>query len=96
MMDTAADALGRPHPFKIHVPQALLGALAPLFERLGKYPRGSIKGLMDGLDIDLDGDPLPIRAIVPRPPLSYRQAVERALRMDGPSAPCCSRDPTAP
>lgn len=71
MIDTAAEVVGRRHPIKIHVPQALLGAIAPLIERLSKFPRGSIKGLLDGLSIDLTGDPLPIRAIVPRPPLSY-------------------------
>jgi len=79
MIDIAAEVLGRPHPIKMHVPRALLGALAPLIERLSKFPRGSVKGLLDGLVIDLIGDPLPIRSILPRPPLSYRQAVERAL-----------------
>ncbi len=79
MIDVAAEVLGRHHPTKIHLPRKLLGAVAPLIERMTKFPRGSIKGLLDGLEIDLIGDPLPIRTILPRPPLSYRQAVERAL-----------------
>ncbi len=79
MIDVTAEVLGRPHPIKIHVPGTLLGALAPLIERLSKFPKGAIKGIVDGLKIDLTADPTPIRAILPRSPLSYRQAVERAL-----------------
>jgi len=79
MIDVVADLLGRPHPIKVHLPLMLLGSFAPLIERMSKFPRGSVKGLLDGIQIDLIGDPTPIRAILPRPPLSYRQAVERAL-----------------
>jgi len=79
MIDVAAEVLGRPHPGKVHVPRTLLSALAPLIERMGKLPRGAIKGIVDSLKIDLTADPTPIRTILPRPPLSYRQAVERAL-----------------
>jgi uncharacterized protein YbjT (DUF2867 family) len=82
MIDLAAEVLGRPHPIKIHLPRVLLGALAPVLERLTRFPRGSIKGLLDGIGSDLTGDPLPIRAILPRPPLSYRQALERALTQE--------------
>ena len=80
MMDVAADVLGRKHPYKLHIPPSLLGAIAPLIERLAKAPKGAIKGLTDGMYTDLIGDPMPIRAILPRPLLSYRQAVERALK----------------
>ena len=79
MMDIAAEVLGRNHPFKIHLSRRLLGALAPLIERVSKFPRGSIKGIVDSMGTDLIGDPMPIRAILPRPPLLYRQAVARAL-----------------
>ena len=79
MIDIAADVLGRPHPIKMHISGKLLGAVAPLIERSSKFPRGSIKGIVDSLDMDAIGDPTAIRAILPRPPLSYRQAVERAL-----------------
>lgn len=79
MMDVAADVLGRKHPAKLHIPPALLGTLSPLIERLSKLPKGAIKGIVDSLGTDAVGDPAPIRLILPRPPLSYRQAVEQAL-----------------
>lgn len=79
MIDVAAAALGRKPPGKIHLPRALLGALAPLIERTTKTPQGAITGMLDGLKADMIGDPAPIRALLPRPPLSYRQAAERAL-----------------
>ena len=79
MIDVAAEALGRNRPVKIHLPRGLLTALAPLIERLSKVPKGAVKGLLDGMKTDLVGDPMPIRTILPRPPLNYRQAVERAL-----------------
>lgn len=83
MVDVAADVLGRPHPVKIHVPRTPLGAFAPVIERIGKLPKGAMRGLVDGMTDDLVGDPTPIRKILPRPPLSYRQAVERALTKEG-------------
>ena len=79
MTDIAAEALGRRHPVKIHVPSTLLGLLAPLIERASKMPRGSFKGLVDSLPVDMGGDPTPIRKILGRPPRSYRRAVKRAL-----------------
>ncbi len=79
MIDVAAKLLGRHRPIKIDIPRTLLKALAPLIERAGKLPKGAIKGVLDGRGTDLDGDPMPIRTILPRPPLSYRQAVEQAL-----------------
>ena len=82
MVDVAAEVLGRPHPRKIHVPRRLLRSLAPLIERLSKLPKGSIKGLMDSMTTDAVGDPTPIRAILPRPPLPYREAVERAIKKE--------------
>lgn len=79
MVDRAAEILGRHHPRKIHIPQALLGALAPFVERRTKAPKGAIKGFLDGMKADMIGDPTPIRTLLPRTPLPYRQAVERAL-----------------
>lgn len=79
MMDIAADVLGRKHPAKLHIPPALLSALSPLIERLSKLPDGAIKGIADSLGTDSVGDPAPIRRILPRPPVPYRQAVEQAL-----------------
>ncbi len=80
MINVAAEVLGRQPPSKIHLSQTLLGALAPLIERLSKLPTGAMKGMVDSLGSDAVGDPAPIRAILPRPPLPYRQAVERALK----------------
>ncbi len=80
MMDVAADVLGRSHPFKVHIPPALLGAAAPLIERMSKLPSGAIKGIAESLVTDSVGDPTPIRLLLPQPPLSYRQSVELALK----------------
>ena len=82
MVDVAADVLGRPHPVKLHIPRAVTATLAPLVERLAKLPKGAMSGLVEGMKDDAIGDPTPIRRILPRHPLSYRQAVERALASD--------------
>ena len=79
MIDVAAARLGRRRPVKIHVPSGLLGLAAPLIERLTKMPRGAMKGLVDSLQVDMTGDPTPIRTILDRSPQTYRQALERAL-----------------
>lgn len=78
-INKTADFLGRRRPAKLRVPMALLGALAPLIERVAKLPPGALRGFVDGMKADGIGDPLPIRAILPRPPLSFQQALERAL-----------------
>lgn len=83
MIDITAEVLGRDPPTKIHFPRGILGALAPVIERVTKLPRGSIKGLVDSMKTDAIGDPTPIRKILPRLPLSYRQAVERAMTSSG-------------
>jgi len=79
MIDGAAAILGRKQPRRVHIPQALLSAVAPLAERLTKVPRGALRGLLDGMGTDLIGDPTPIRTLLPRPLLSYGQAAEQAL-----------------
>jgi uncharacterized protein YbjT (DUF2867 family) len=83
LIDVAAASLGRPQPRKIHVPRALLGALAPLVERLTRVPRGALSDFLGGAETDLIGDPAPLRTLLPRQPLPYRQAVERALTGTG-------------
>jgi uncharacterized protein YbjT (DUF2867 family) len=80
MIDIAADVLGRPHPVKFHIPLWFLAAMAPLIERMGKLPKGAITGIAASLKDDGIGDPMPIRAILPRPPLAYRDAVAKALQ----------------
>jgi uncharacterized protein YbjT (DUF2867 family) len=80
MIDLTAEVLGRRPPLKVHVPLAVLAAAAPLIERLSKAAsKGAIKAIADGLAVEGVGDPLPIRSLLPRPPLSYRAAVQRAL-----------------
>ncbi len=86
MLDITAEIVGRKHPIKIHLPPALLGALAPLIARLGKLPKGAMKGILDSLGSDAVGDPEPIRMILPRPTLPYRQAVELALKSNSANA----------
>lgn len=83
MIDVVADVLGRPHPRKLQIPRPLLSALVPVIERMGKLPAGALKGLLDSLKVDGVGDPGTIRALLPRPLLSFRQATERALANSG-------------
>jgi uncharacterized protein YbjT (DUF2867 family) len=80
MIDVAAEVLGRNYPVKIHLPRVLLTALAPLIERLSKVPKGALKGLLDGMKTDLVGDPMPIRTILPRPPLVIGAVTVRAVQ----------------
>lgn len=79
MIDVGAAILGRRPPIKLPLPPTLLGAFAPVLERAGKLPQGALTGLLDSLATDGRGDPAPIRALLPRALLSYRQAAERAL-----------------
>lgn len=83
IIDGVADILGRPHPTKIQVPLALLGAIAPLIDRMGKLSGGAMKGLVDSMKVDGIGDPMPIRTVLPQPLLPFREAVERALAGSG-------------
>lgn len=79
MMDVAAESLGRRRPVKVHLPGRLLRLAAPLIERATSMPRGAMTGLVDSLQVDMSGDPKPIRLILPRTPQTYRQAIEHAL-----------------
>jgi uncharacterized protein YbjT (DUF2867 family) len=79
MIDLVAEVLGRRPPIKIHVPLALLSAAVPLLERLAKTPPGALKDIAASLGHDGIGDPMPIRAVLPRPLLPYRDAVAKAL-----------------
>ena len=82
LINITADLVGRPHPVKLQLPLGLLGAVAPLIDRLGKLPSGAMKGIVDGVQVDMIGDPQPLRALLPRPLLSFRQAVQQALASD--------------
>ncbi len=78
-LDVIAEFLGRGPARKFNLPRVFLSALAPVIQRMGKLPRGAMKGFLDSLDADAMGDPMPIRALLPRPLLSFRESVERAL-----------------
>ena len=75
LIDITADTLGNRRPMKLQIPLALLGAFAPLVEHLGKLPIGAMTGMVDSLRVDMDGNPMPIRNLLPRPLLSFRQAL---------------------
>jgi uncharacterized protein YbjT (DUF2867 family) len=79
LIDAASDVTGHAHPKKIHISFALLRFAAPLIELIAKSPKGAIKGALGALGGDMIGDPSAIRKLLIRKPLSYRQAVERAL-----------------
>ena len=81
LIDVAADVAGHRHPLKIHIPLALLRFVAPLIQRMAKSPQGSMKGALDSMGNGMIGDPSAIRKLLTRSPLSYRQAVERALKV---------------
>ncbi len=59
----------------------LLSVIAPFVERTGRLPGGAMTGFVDSMKVDAVGDPMPIRAILPRPLLTFRQAAQRALAL---------------
>jgi uncharacterized protein YbjT (DUF2867 family) len=81
MIDMTAEVLGKAPPVKIHVPLALLRVAVPLIERLAKTPPGALKDIANSLGEDAIGDPMPIRALLPRKLLSFREAVAKALNL---------------
>ncbi|AMJ67814.1 SDR family oxidoreductase [Hymenobacter sp. PAMC 26628] len=52
---------------------------APAPERRGSPPEGAMEGFRDSLQVDMNGDPLPIRTLLPRPLRSWPAAAEHAL-----------------
>ena len=79
MIDVAAEVFGRKPPTNIAIPMGLLSTIAPLIERMAKMPKGAFNGFVDGMKEDGIGDPMPIRAILPRPLLPFRQCVEQIV-----------------
>ncbi|RZM24391.1 MAG: NAD-dependent epimerase/dehydratase family protein [Pedobacter sp.] len=82
LIDEAADVVGHAHPSKVHIPLGLLRFAAPLIERIAKSPKGAIKGALGGLGADMVGNPFPIRELLPRKPLTYKQAVTLAAQIN--------------
>jgi len=80
MIDVAARLLKKAPPYKINLPIWLLRLFAPLLERAAKLPQGGFRDFLIGMDVDMVGDPSPIRAILQRPPLDYLDAVAAALK----------------
>ena len=91
MIDLVAGLLGRKPPAKLRIPRVLLRAIAPLAGRMAKLPPGAFPAFVEALDVDSIGDPAPIRAMLPRRRLSFREAAERALADAGPIAAQPSR-----
>ena len=81
LIDNAADVLRNRHPYKIHIPFSLLRFAAPLIQFMAKSPKGAIKGALDSLGGDMIGNSLPIRNILPRKLVSYKQAVKLAVEV---------------
>ncbi|MDQ2752721.1 MAG: hypothetical protein M3R72_06835, partial [Bacteroidota bacterium] len=81
MIDEIAEAMGRSHPKKIHIPIGLMSAMSPFIERIAKMPKGAMKGLIDGIQSDMIGNPAPIRTILTKIPFTNREAVAKALEV---------------
>ncbi len=81
MLDAVAEVMGRNHPKKIHIPIGLLSAMAPIIERIAKMPKGAMKGMVEGIQSDMIGNPAPIRTILTKTPLTNREAVAKALEV---------------
>ena len=81
LIEVAAEVIGHANPKKIHIPLSLLRFAAPFIEKIAGSPKGAIKGAIGGLGADLIGDPSAIRKLLPRKPLSYKQAVLEALKI---------------
>ena len=79
MTDIVAAAQGCKPPLKFSAPLGLMMVVGGLVEGRVGMRKGTLKGVLSALGLDAIGDPLPIRAILPRPLLTYRAAVERAL-----------------
>lgn len=81
MMDLAADVLGKPHPRKLRLPAGVVTLLAPVIERAAKLPHGAVRAILDCADTPMTGDVQPIRLILPRQPLAYREALRQTLTL---------------
>lgn len=79
MVDAVAEVLGSKHPSKIHIPLWLLKAIASPIESLGKLPKKAMTGIVESMKDDLVGDTSPIRKILTRQLLTFKQATEKAL-----------------
>lgn len=80
MIDIVADFLGRQHPRKFHIPLGGLSAISSIIEPMIKMQKGAMKGLVDSMRAEAIGaDHKAIAVILPKPLLTFRQSVEKAL-----------------
>ena len=76
-IDATCDLLRRKHPWKFHGASGVMGFLGPFIEYFGGIPKGMINGIISALKLDSIGDPMPIRELLPRSPLNYKESFER-------------------
>lgn len=93
MIDIVADVLGRSRPAKLRIPRVLLKAVGPMAGRVAGMPPGAFPGFVDALVADSIGDPGPIRSMLPRARLRFRDSVARAL--DAQKSPMAGGHPPA-
>jgi uncharacterized protein YbjT (DUF2867 family) len=79
MVDSVADVLGRKHPMKFHLPLSLLKPLASSIDSIMKMPKGAMKAVLESIKDDLVGNTKPIKKILTRPLLSFKEATKKAL-----------------
>ena len=80
MIDIVAEVQGHTHPHKFHLSLDLVVHTASFIEHVAGLPKGAVAAVAQSMDTTLLGNPTPIRAVLPRPPLSYRETVQQALR----------------
>ena len=56
LVDAPADALGRPHPHKVHLPLRALRPLARVLELVGGLPSGGVRAGLDHLAEELSAN----------------------------------------
>lgn len=79
MIDIVSDVLGRSPPAKLRIPRMLLRATGAVVGRMAGMPQGAFAGFVEALAADSIGDPGPIRSVLPRARLGFRDSVLRAL-----------------
>jgi uncharacterized protein YbjT (DUF2867 family) len=80
MVDSVAEVLGRKHPMKFHIPLFILKAISSPIESMMKMPTGAMKGILEAMKDDLVGNTSPIKEILTRPLLNFKEATEKALK----------------
>jgi len=83
MTAVIAGLLGRKPPTRLSIPRSHLALFAPLIERMGKWPRASVRGFLDTSEANMVGDTEPIRAIVPRKLATFREAAKATFHDAG-------------